>query len=95
MKPLILLALLSFSGCNFEEPRRDGKNKIPVFKIICKHPHKGYVSYLVKDVYVNTRPYRLRNSIWLFRDIKGVLVESSLGCYTDSTMKGFIKKWNL
>jgi|11_taG_2_1085331.scaffolds.fasta_scaffold00031_113 hypothetical protein len=92
MKTLMLSALLVICGCNFKEPRRDGKTKIPVFKVICKHPHKGYVSYFVKDVYKNIRPYKHRNSIWFFRDINGVLVESSLGCYTDSTMKGFMKK---
>lgn len=92
MKSLTLLILIAISGCNFQEPRRDGKTKIPVFEIICKHPRKGFVSHYVKDVYTNARPYKMRNSIWSFRNIKGVLVESSLGCYTDSTMKGFIKK---
>ena len=92
MKTFILLTLFIITGCNFEKPRLDGKSKIAVFEIICKHPKKGYVSHYVKDVYLKGRPYKTRHSIWFFRDINGVLVESSLGCYTDSTMKGFIKK---
>ena len=92
MKTFILLILVIISGCNFEKPRRDGKTKIPVFEIICKHPKKGFVSHYVRESYNNTRPYKLRNSVWFFKDINGVLVESSLGCYTDSTMKGFLRR---
>ena len=92
MRTFILSVLVALSGCNFEEARRDGKSKIPVYEIICKHPKKGFVSYYVKDSYARTRPYKFRSSIWFFSDINGVLVETSLGCYTDSTMKGFIRR---
>ena len=94
MKTITLLFVLIMvqTGCSFESPRLDGKSKIPVFKIICEHPLKGYVTYLVKDTYSNIRPYKGRSSIWFFTDIKGVLVETSFKCYTDSTMKGFVKK---
>lgn len=90
MKVFILSIIII--GCTFEEPRLDGKNKISVYEIICKHPKKGYVKHIVKKSHERVKPYKNRNSIWVFRDIKGVLVESSLGCYTDSTMKGFYKK---
>ena len=92
MRTFILSVLIAVSGCNFEEARRDGKSKISVYEIICKHPKKGFVSYYVKDNYTSVRPYKFRSSIWSFGDINGVLVETSLGCYTDSTMKGFIKR---
>lgn len=92
MKTFILLILAMTSGCSFENSRHDGKTKIPVFEIICKHPKKGFVSHFVKDSYTNIRPYNLRNSVWFFKDVKGVLVESSLGCYTDSTMKGYLRQ---
>ena len=92
MRTFILSVLIAVSGCNFEEARRDGKSKIPVYEIICKHPKKGFVSYFVKDNYTDMRTYKFGSTIWFFRDIKGILVKTSLGCYTDSTMKGFIKR---
>ena len=92
MRTIILSVLIALSGCNFEEARRDGKSKIPVYEIICRHPKKGFVSHYVRDGYNNIRPYKFRSSIWFFKDTNGVLVETSLGCYTDSTMKGFIKR---
>ena len=94
MKTIILLFLLTTiqTGCSFESPRLDGKSRIPVFKIICEHPLKGHVTYLVRDSYANSRPYKSRSAIWFFTDVKGVLVETSFKCHTDSTMKGFIKR---
>ena len=92
MRTLILSVLIATSGCNFEEARRDGKSKIPVYEIICRHPKKGFVSHYVRDNHANIRPYKFRNSVWFFKDVKGILVETSMGCYTDSTTKGFIKK---
>ena len=92
MRTIILSVLIALSGCNFEEARRDGKSKIPVYEIICRHPKKGFVSHYVRDGYNNIRPYKFRSSIWFFKGTNGVLVETSLGCYTDSTMKGFIKR---
>lgn len=92
MKTFILSVLIAISGCNFEEARRDGKSKIFVYEVICKHPKRGFVSYYVKDNYIDVRTHKPGSAIWVFRDIKGVLVKTSLGCYTDSTMKGFVKR---
>lgn len=92
MKTLVLLLAVSLYSCTFYSPRRDKKSLIKVYKIICEHPKKGFVTYKVKSNARNTRPYRTENTIWIFRDINDVLVETSFRCYTDSTMRSIIRK---
>ena len=92
MKTLILSIAFSLCSCTFQKPRRDKKSHVKVYKIICEHPKKGYVTYKVKSNVRSSPPYRPNNSVWIFRDVNGVLVQTSFRCYTDSTMKGYIKK---
>lgn len=92
MKTLILSIVVSLCSCNFHQPRRDKKSRLKVYKIICEHPKKGFVTYKVKSDSRSAPPYKPRNSIWVFRDINGVLVQTSFRCHTDSTMKGYVKR---
>lgn len=92
MKTLILSIAVSLCSCTFQNPRRDKKSRIKVYKIICEHPKKGLVTYKVKSDSRSSPPYKPRSSIWFFRDINGVLVQTSFRCYTDSTMKGYVKR---
>ena len=92
MKTLILSIAVLLCSCTFQKPRRDKKSYVKVYKIICEHPKKGYVTYKVKSNARSSPPYRPNNSVWVFRDINGVLVQTSFRCHTDSTMKGYIKR---
>ena len=84
-KTLAFIMALFLTACNFEKPRKNNEPSEDLYYIICKHPRKNYVQFKVtKNTWKS--PYSLRNSIWIFKDIQGRIVKTSLGCYTDNTL---------
>jgi hypothetical protein len=92
MKTLALLIAFSLCSCTFQSPRRDKKSYVKVYQIICEHPKKGFVTYNIKKRPRHVKPYKLESSIWMFKDIRGVFVQTTFRCYTDSSMTGYVKK---
>tara|TARA_B100000035_G_C20703966_1_gene423944 strand:- start:193 stop:537 length:345 start_codon:yes stop_codon:yes gene_type:complete len=85
---LILMSLLLFllSSCQFEKPNKKGHTRKDLYQIYCIHPTLGYKRFIVSK---NTWNYPIYNNgnTWIFIDINGNKVVSSLGCYTDKSMK--------
>ena len=84
----ILLIIITISACQFKSPRKKGEpsEKEVLYYIYCNHPTKGRKYYIVNQETWN-HPHGFRSANWLFTDIEGREVKTSMGCYTDSRLR--------
>lgn len=86
-----LVIVVLFFSCQFKNPDKEGYLRKDLYQIICLHPIKGYKKFIVSK---NTWKYPMYNNsnTWMFIDINGNKVVSTLGCYTDTSLKIKVKK---
>jgi hypothetical protein len=72
------------SACN--STSNEEKSKGEYYEVWCKHP-LGHVMKLVVDSKTWLDLYSWQSGVFRFRDVKGVLHQSSIGCYTNDSAR--------